>query len=164
LICENGGIAMNKNMVENSSTHPSTENQQVPVRGAARVADVMTKEVVSLSPQHNFADAVNLIANRHFRHFVVIDGERIVGIVSDRDILRGLARTDNWQSKEVSQFMTVDPTTVPSDMFLSSAISKMLAKRINCLPVIGLDGKVCGILTSTDLLKSYQSLLESFEK
>ena len=121
----------------------------------------MTREVVSLSPRHNFEDAVNLISNRHFRHFVVIDNGQIVGIVSDRDVLRGLARTDNWQEKQVSEFMTIDPTTVKPDTSLSDAIAKMLDKKINCLPVIADDGTVCGILTSTDLLKAYQKELES---
>jgi CBS-domain-containing membrane protein len=40
----------------------------------------------------------------------------------------------------------------------------MVAKRINCLPVIDDDGRVCGIVTSTDLLKSYQQLLELVQK
>ena len=44
------------------------------------------------------------------------------------------------------------------------AVSKMVAKRINCLPVVEDDGTVCGIVTSTDLLKSYQQLLELVRK
>jgi acetoin utilization protein AcuB len=116
-----------------------------------------------LSPRHNFEDAVNLIANRHFHHFVVVDNEKIVGIVSDRDVLRGLTRTDNWQKKQVSEFMTLDPMTVRPDMSLSDAIAKMLDKKINCLPVIADDGRIRGILTSTDLLKAYQKDLESVD-
>ena len=138
-----------------------TSNQHDRGQGTRCVDDVMTREVVSLSPLHNFEDAVNLISNRHFRHFVVVDNGHIVGIVSDRDVLRGLARTDNWQEKQVSEFMTVDPMTVKPDTSLSDAIAKMLDKKINCLPVIADDGTVCGILTSTDLLKAYQKELES---
>ena len=155
---------MNQNTSEKSSQGSLTGTSQGTAPKTLCVADVMTNDVVSLSPRHNFADAVNLIANRHFHHFVVVEDERIVGVVSDRDILRGLARTDNWQRKEVGQFMTVEPTTVKPTTDLTTAISKMLAKRINCLPVVDPDGKVCGILTSTDLLKSYHAVLESFEK
>ena len=154
---------MKENIDEINSSASSTENQRDASGKMHRVDQAMTREVVSLSPHHNFADAVNLIANRHFRHFIVVDNGKIVGIVSDRDVLRGLARTDNWQSKEVSQFMTIEPITVTPDTSLSVAISKMLAKKINCLPVIADDGSVCGILTSTDVLKSYQKVLESVD-
>ena len=154
---------MKENIDETASSASSTEYQRDSSGTAHCVVHAMTREVVSLSPHHNFADAVNLIANRHFRHFVVVDNGKIVGIVSDRDVLRGLARTDNWQSKEVSEFMTIEPITVTPDTSLSVAIAKMLARRINCLPVVAVDGTVCGILTSTDVLKSYQKVLESMD-
>jgi CBS domain-containing protein len=128
------------------------------------VADVMTRKTVTLSPHHGFAEAVSLMADRHFRHIVVVDtGGQILGVISDRDILRTLARTANWQTKDVSQIMTRDPFTVKRDTPLSVAVAKIVSKRINCLPVLDDEGKVCGILTSTDLLKAYQKLLESLE-
>jgi CBS domain-containing protein len=104
------------------------------------------------------------MADRHFRHVVVVDtGGQILGVISDRDILRTLARTSNWQTKDVSQIMTRDPVTVKRETSLSVAVAKIVAKRINCLPVLDDEGKVCGILTSTDLLKAYQKLLESLD-
>jgi CBS domain-containing protein len=60
--------------------------------------------------------------------------------------------------------MTRGPVTVKRETLLSVAVAKIVAKRINCLPVLDDEGKVCGILTSTDLLKAYQKLLESLEK
>jgi acetoin utilization protein AcuB len=129
------------------------------------VADVMTRKTVTLSPHHGIAEAVSLMADRHFRHIVVVDtGGQVLGVISDRDILRTLARTSNWQTKDVSQIMTRDPFTVKGETPLSVAVAKIVSKRINCLPVLDDEGKVCGILTSTDLLKAYQKLLESLEK
>jgi CBS domain-containing protein len=129
------------------------------------VGDVMTRKTVTLSPHHGIAEAVSLMADRHFRHIVVVDaGGNILGVISDRDILRALARTNNWQTKDVSQIMTRDPVTVKRETPLSVAVAKIVAKRINCLPVLDDDRKVCGILTSTDLLKAYQKLLEALEK
>jgi CBS-domain-containing membrane protein len=43
-------------------------------------------------------------------------------------------------------------------------VSKIISKKINCLPVVEDDGTVCGIVTSTDLLKSYQQVLEMVHK
>lgn len=135
------------------------------VIGPTEVADVMTGKVVTMSPHHTFTEAVKLMNDRHFRHCVVVDNtRRIVGVISDRDILRALARNANSGSKSLDQIMTRNPITVKRSTPIIDAVSKMLAKRINCLPVIDADDTVCGIVTSTDLLKSYQQLLELVQR
>ncbi|HMA81121.1 MAG TPA: CBS domain-containing protein [Candidatus Binatia bacterium] len=135
------------------------------VIGPTEVADVMTGKVVTLSPHHTFNDAANLMNDRHFRHCVVVDGYRkVVGVISDRDIYRTLARNPNSRSKSLDQFMTRNPITVKRRTPIIDAVSKLLSKRINCLPVVEDDDTVCGIVTSTDLLKSYQQLLEMVQK
>jgi len=131
------------------------------VIGPTEVADVMVAKVVTLSTHHGFEEAVRLMNDRHFRHCVVVDVHgKLVGVISDRDILRSLARHPNSRSKSLDQIMTRNPVTVKRDTSILDAVSKILAKRINCLPVIDDDGDVCGIVTSTDLLKSYQQVLE----
>ena len=129
------------------------------------VADIMTGKVVTLSPHHSFSEAANLMNDRFFRHCVVVDSRgQIVGVLSDRDILRALARNPNARSKSLDQVMTHNPVTVRRSTPIADAVSKILSKRINCLPVVDDDGSVCGIVTSTDLLKSYQQLLEMMRK
>lgn len=148
------------------SAHDEGKSREISmVIGPTEVADVMTGKVVTLSPHHTFDDAVNLMNDRHFRHCVVVDGRRrIFGVISDRDILRALARNPNSRSKSVEQIMTRNPITVKRATPIIDAVSKMVAKRINCLPVVDDDGTVCGIVTSTDLLKSYQQLLDLVRK
>lgn len=129
-----------------------------------RVADVMTSKLVSLSPHHTFGEAVQLMSNHRFRHFLVLHADgKLAGVFSDRDVLRALGRTPNWQAKTVSGVMTHNVVTVQPDTLLSAAAKEMIKRRINCLPVIGADNKVCGIITSTDLLLTYQKLQESLE-
>jgi len=135
------------------------------VIGPTEVADVMTGKVITLSPHHTFDDAANLMNDRHFRHCIVVDGYRkVIGVISDRDIYRTLARNPNSRSKSLDQFMTRNPITVKRRTPIIDAVSKLLSKRINCLPVVEDDDTVCGIVTSTDLLKSYQQLLELVQK
>ena len=112
--------------------------------------------MITLNPHHSFSDSVSLILAKHsFRHFLVVDAaNRLVGVVSDRDILRVLARTTNWNATSVSQFMTRDVITVKPDTEISVAVGKMLSKRINCLPVVDEENNVCGVITSTDFLKA----------
>jgi len=127
-------------------------------------ADLMTRQVVTLSPHHSFADSVSLMAQHSFRHFLVVEAGRLVGVVSDRDILRVLPRATKWQRISVSQFMSTDVVSVKPDTEISLVVGKMLSKRINCLPVIDDNNNVCGIITSTDLLKAYRSMQETLEK
>lgn len=156
-------------MFENLSEKPPYDekgSRQISlVIGPVEVADVMTGKVATLSAHHTFSEAANLMNDRHFRHCVVVDiSNKIVGIISDRDILRALARNPNSRSKSLDQFMTRNPITVKRSTPIIDAVSKMLGKRINCLPVVEEDGTVCGIVTSTDLLKSYRQLLELVRK
>jgi CBS domain-containing protein len=131
---------------------------------ATRVADIMSSKLVTLSAHHTFGQAVQLMTNSPFRHFLVIHADgRLAGLFSDRDVLRALGRTPNWQAKNVSGVMTHKVFTVTPETPLSVAASEMLSRRINCLPVVGNDGKVCGIITSTDLLRSYQKIQAALE-
>lgn len=153
------------NSLNGMSVPQNAPNEMSLVIGPTEVADVMTGKVVTLRPHHSFSDVVNLMNDRYFRHCVVVDqGGVVVGVISDRDISRALARNPNSRSKSLDQIMTKQPVTVKRNTTIIDAVGKMLAKRINCLPVIDDEGRVCGIVTSTDLLKSYQQLLELVQK
>ena len=151
-----------------SLSHKSSQEPQQElslVIGPTEVADVMIAKVVTLSAHHGFDEAVRLMNDRHFRHCVVVDMQgKLCGVISDRDILRSMARNPNSRSKSLDQIMTRNPVTVKRDTSILDAVSKILSKRINCLPVVEDDGSVCGIVTSTDLLKSYQQLLQMVYK
>ena len=136
-----------------------------PAYTTACVANVMTTKVMTVRPHDSLADAFNLISNHHIHHLLVVDDEnQLDGVLSDRDILWALSCTTNWHRKQLIEIMTRNPFTVSSETPVIDAVTKMVAKRINCLPVVADNGSVCGIVTSTDLLMSYKMLLESLEK
>ncbi len=144
--------------------HVKAISQYIRDRLPTRVADVMTKDVVTLSPDDNFAEAVELMARRDFRHLLVADDEqRLLGVLSDRDILRVTGRAGDCQAKQIRHVMTADPICVMPETLLSRAASTMVRKKINCLPVVDDANTVCGIVTSTDILTCYQKTLESLE-
>jgi CBS domain-containing protein len=132
----------------------------------ASVSQVMTREVLSVYPSQSFAEAVGLMANRPFRHVLVIHPNgRLAGVISDRDLLRVMGATMDWKEKKVSDVMTQDVFTVSPETSLSIAAREMLARRVNCLPVLYDENKqVCGIVTSTDLLSVFEKLQASVEK
>jgi CBS domain-containing protein len=144
--------------------HVKAISQYIRDRLPTRVADVMTKDVVTLSPDDNFAEAVELMAKRDFRHLMVADdAQKLLGVISDRDILRATGRVGDWSPKQIRHVMTADPISVMPETLLSRAASTMVRKKINCLPVVDVANVVCGIVTSTDILTCYQKTLESLE-
>lgn len=136
----------------------------VAINAPSQVGEVMTREILTMQPEQSFAEVVGMMATRSFHHVLVVDeDERLHGVISDRDVLRALSRTPDWSKKSVAEIMTPDSITTTPDCGIGAAVRVMLEKRINCLPVIGADGRVSGILTSTDLLKAYEKIQQQIE-
>lgn len=129
------------------------------------VADVMTKEVVVLREEDNLAEVAKDMERFHFRHLPVVDGRTLVGIVSQRDLLRftasrlefGAAASDKERRLEegtfVARVMTRDPETVLPETPVNVAAKKLVKGRFNALPVVDANGELVGIITNHDLLK-----------
>jgi len=102
-------------------------------------------------------------------HMLVENSGRIVGIVSDRDVLRNLSpyadgissqtRDEATLRRPIYSIATYDLVTVELDTSLAEATALMLARRISCLPVRGQQGNVVGVVTKTDLLEATVSCL-----
>jgi len=128
------------------------------------VGEVMTSKVVTLRPGNSLLEAIGMMANNSFRHFPVVeDNAHLAGVVSDRDLLRAMNHSKDWSSTTITQVMTQQVVKVQRETPLSVAVEKILTRRINCLPVVEDNDRVCGIVTSTDLLKAFQQVQKRFE-
>jgi CBS domain-containing protein len=137
---------------------------QILAHAPRRVHELMTPEVITLRPDERFKEAVELFAKHPFRHLVIAQADgRIAGVISDRDVLRAGVGYD-LETTLVSDVMTVEPLTVQPDTPLSEAVSIALDYRVNCFPVVDPSGRICGILTTTDLMHALQKLLLAFEQ
>ena len=119
-----------------------------------RVGELMTRTVLTLRPDQSVQDAVDLFARRQFRHIPVTNGASLVGVLSDRDVLRALVRSHAIIDGPVSKIMRSNPFTTEPDASLCEAAYLLLSHRINSLPVIDGTRNLVGILTTTDLVRA----------
>ena len=127
------------------------------------VSEIMRREFVSLeaADQVDFADQVMRLGR--IRHLPVISQGRLVGIVSNRDLLSAsLSKVLDFTRErqkaflgtvDVQEVMTRDVQTVPPETTLEEAARLMLRHKIGCLVVCGPDGRPLGLLTESDLLR-----------
>jgi CBS domain-containing protein len=133
------------------------------------VRALMRPDPITLAVTDTLDIADGLMRLGHIRHLPVVDGRRVVGIVSQRDLLRaavsclldlGRAAEQDWLRKiVVATVMTPLVFTVPPSASLRAAVQIMIDKRIGCLPVVE-NGGLVGILTETDCLSRLRTLLE----
>jgi len=132
--------------------------------GARRVSEVMQSEVATLTIHDRLDLADDVMRLGRVRHMPVLDGSRVVGIVSNRDLLAAsLSRVLDFASNdrrtflrsiEISEVMSHDLITVEGDATLREAAELLLRHRIGCLPVVKGDRTLIGLVTESDLLKA----------
>lgn len=131
------------------------------------ISSIMTKEVVTLSLKDSLYSAEKRMKVNHIRHMPVVDGERLIGLISLSDLQRlsfidayskeGTEDTPVYNMLSIRDLMIKDPlTATPKTTILE--VSKLLAsKEFHSLPVVD-DGKLVGIITTTDLLHYFIEL------
>jgi CBS domain-containing protein len=121
------------------------------------VSGWMTAHLITVAQDEELFAAVEKMAERAIRHVLVMDGETLVGILSNRDLVRATFRDPerklDLHGVPVSQVMTPNPITIAPDASICEAAKVMVEHAINALPVIT-DGAPTGVLTSDDLLRA----------
>ncbi len=131
--------------------------------GARTVADVMTRDLVTVDRNDKLATADDVMRLGRIRHLPVVDEEgALAGIVTQRDlfhsgILKALgygthARARALDLLVVKEAMTSEPVTTSPETPLAEAAQVMLDKKIGCLPVVS-QGKLVGLLTEADFVR-----------
>jgi len=117
------------------------------------------KEVISIAPHRPVFDALVVLAEYKIGALVVLDGDKLVGIFSERDYAREvILQGKSSKTTPISEVMTTDVISSKLTDNIEQAMTVMSDKRIRHLPVID-NGKVVGMLSIGDLVKetiSYQ--------
>ena len=116
--------------------------------------DVKGRDVLSIPPNATVLEAVRRMAEKSVGALLVMDGDKLVGIVSERDyarkvILKGRASDDT----PVRDIMTSEVATTGSETTVQHCMNMVTEQRIRHLPVVD-DGKVVGVISIGDLVKA----------
>jgi CBS domain-containing protein len=111
----------------------------------------MTRNVLTASPNEQLDRAAQLMVERRVGSAVVVDGGRVAGIITERDVLRAVARGLVPWHTPVSECMTAAPLVVGPDTPAAEALELMITKGFRHLPVIE-DGQLVGVVSLRDLV------------
>jgi signal transduction histidine kinase len=129
------------------------------------VAEHMSEQVWHVRVEASLADAARLLASRKISCAVVLEGERPVGIISERDVVRESAKDPTgWGTRSVREAMTRPLVVVAPETSVADAISEIGRCGIRRLPVVSNAGRLCGIVTQTDLLRAAHASLREYAR
>ncbi|MCB9558485.1 MAG: CBS domain-containing protein [Deltaproteobacteria bacterium] len=111
--------------------------------------------VYSVAPSTSVYDLVDMLATHRIGAAVVLDADRLVGIVSERDYARKVILRDRQsRNTRVSEIMTTEVITVTEEQTLSDCMALITANRVRHLPVVDDNGRVIGMLSVGDILRA----------
>lgn len=137
-----------------------------------RVSELMTRDVITLEAQESLLLAQDIMELGRIRHLPVVDGRRLVGLVTHRDLLSASLSSleacvaDDESRKAhifVRDVMRRDVKTVAPDTSALEAAKIMLEHKYGCLPVVDPEHRLVGILSEADFLRLAARLLEDGE-
>ena len=133
------------------------------------VAEVMVTDLITVGSDVGLKEAVDHMNSAHIRHLPVVRGDRLVGIVSDRDIrLFGMTMVGDTDGDlrfsigvdvTVREVMQQDPVLIEPDVDVCDALDMMIDDRVGAIPVVDEDDRLLGIVSYVDMLKLLQDRL-----
>lgn len=116
-----------------------------------RCRDIMTQNVRTTAPTAALRDVATMMRDGDMGAVPVVDGGKLIGIVTDRDIVIRAVAEGNDSSTTVGEVMTRELFTVSPDDFVFEAVRLMGDKQVRRVPVVGTDGALAGIIAMADV-------------
>lgn len=127
-----------------------TEPQSIAI-SRMRCSEIMTRDVQTASRETSLRDAAVMMRDGDMGSIPVVDGGKLVGIVTDRDMVVRVLAEGKGADTAVSDAMTSDLVTVKPDDYVFEAIRLMGEWQVRRIPVVGDNGELAGIIAIADV-------------
>jgi acetoin utilization protein AcuB len=123
-------------------------------RNQKPIAHYMSRAPVCAQLDILLAEAVQLMAKHGIRHLPVLDGVKVVGVVSERDLAIAESLVpETWESFPLAEAMTPEPYCVSPETPLCEVAAVMADNKYGCALVIGSNGEIAGLFSTVDALR-----------
>lgn len=119
----------------------------------------MTKEVYTVGPEDSLEKVKEILFEKHFHHIPVVDGKKLVGIVTTWDLIKTNKKFEEYGGMKVKELMTTNVASLRPQELIGAAAMVFLKNLFHGIPIVDDDGNLQGILTTHDVLK-YEFLKE----
>ncbi|HYS79235.1 MAG TPA: CBS domain-containing protein [Anaeromyxobacteraceae bacterium] len=140
----------------------ATEQLEADGVRALSVGDFMTRELVTLTESDDLALAEQMLRLSGIRHLPVVREQKLVGILTHRDLLRSAASRPA-RSTLAGEVMTRDPVAVMPATSLVQAARALLHHKFGCLPVCDAEGTLLGIITESDFVRFAADMVQDLD-
>ena len=123
-----------------------------PMPKSVPVSQIMTSQVRTLGPDATLDEVRRLLRSERCHHVPIVEGGRLVGIVSSRDLLRQMRASEPADPTGIEAVMSRDVVTLRRDESVDRAIDLIADGHLHSVLVVDDDGGLAGIVTDTDLL------------
>jgi CBS domain-containing protein len=117
------------------------------------VEQLMSKPVCSVDPESPLAEATTVMGERHVGSALILEGDALVGILTERDVVRAISTAFDAPMRPVVEWMTKRPVTTGPDTPVKEALRIMVEGGFRHLPVVQ-DGRVVGIVSMRDIARA----------
>ncbi|MEJ2418610.1 MAG: LPS assembly protein LptD, partial [Exilibacterium sp.] len=121
-----------------------------------RVAEVMSGQPVTIAPQTTVEEAARAMTAARVSSLIALDGERICGVITDRDLRSRVLAEGRDGGTRVADILSPEPVCVQADALVFEALMLMSGHNIHHLPVVR-DAVLCGVVTTTDIMHNLQA-------
>jgi CBS domain-containing protein len=115
-----------------------------------QLRDIMTEDVLTVAPEDTLGEVAAKMVERNVGSVVVFDFGRLIGVLTERDIMRAVAARTHSSDARVREWMTADPVTATAGTSIEDAAKTMFDNGFRHLPVVE-DDRAIGIVSIRDV-------------